>query len=80
MVEGTPIGDASRQAELARYGVLDSEPEESFDELAQLAAHVCAAPMAVVDFVDGRAESSRPRTCSPSAMPSPTRSSGRRWW
>ena len=36
---------------LDRYGVLDSPREQSFDEIAQLAADICEVPIAVVNFV-----------------------------
>lgn len=32
--------------------VLDTPPEECFDALARLAAHVCAAPIALVSLID----------------------------
>ncbi len=52
MDASSPPDEAGRLAALRRYGILDSEPEEGFDELARLAAHVCGTPIAVVDFVD----------------------------
>ncbi len=44
--------EADRVAALRGYGVLDSSPEEAFDELARLAAHICRTPIALIDFVD----------------------------
>jgi len=37
---------------LDRYAILDSEPEQSFDDLVILAAHVCQVPMAMLSLVD----------------------------
>jgi GAF domain-containing protein len=44
--------EAARAAALDRYAILDSEPEQSFDELVILAAHVCKAPMAMLSLID----------------------------
>ncbi|MBY0409308.1 MAG: PAS domain S-box protein, partial [Burkholderiaceae bacterium] len=48
----SPIETARLQA-LQSYGILDTPPEEGFDQLVQLAAQLCQCPMAVVNFVDG---------------------------
>jgi formate hydrogenlyase transcriptional activator len=37
---------------LRAYDILDTPPERGFDDLARLAADVCATPMALVTFVD----------------------------
>lgn len=42
----------ARQAALARYQVLDTEPEQAFDEIVALAAHLCKVPMALVSLID----------------------------
>ncbi|HRM00021.1 MAG TPA: PAS domain S-box protein, partial [Acidovorax sp.] len=44
--------EAARLQALQSYGILDTLPEEAFDQLATLAARVCDCPMAVVNFVD----------------------------
>jgi GAF domain-containing protein len=44
--------EASRVAALDRYAILDSEPEQSFDDLVTLAAHICKVPMAMLSLVD----------------------------
>ena len=49
-----PNNEASRLQALRQYSVLDTEPEEAFDELTQLAASVCQAPIALVSFVDAQ--------------------------
>lgn len=45
---------AQRQQALQAYAILDTPEEEPFDQLAALAAHICATPMALVNFVDDR--------------------------
>jgi len=47
-----PSDDQQRLARLRSYAILDTEPEQGFDELVQLAAHLFAAPMALVSLVD----------------------------
>ena len=44
--------EASRIAALNRYAILDTEPEQSFDDLVTLAAHICKTPMAMLSLVD----------------------------
>lgn len=45
-------GEAERVAALHAAGILDTEPESAYDDLAQVAAYVCQAPVALVSFVD----------------------------
>lgn len=44
--------EAARVAALDRYAILDTEPEQSFDDLVILASHACHTPMAVLSLVD----------------------------
>jgi PAS domain S-box-containing protein len=46
--------EADRLTALKQYGVLDTTPEASFDDLATLAARICDAPMAAVSLVDAQ--------------------------
>ena len=41
-----------RLAALRSYDILDSLPEQPFDDIVLLAAHVCNAPIALISFVD----------------------------
>jgi two-component system sensor histidine kinase/response regulator len=47
-----PDNELLRVTALHDCGVLDTSPEESFDELARLLAQVCQAPIAVISFID----------------------------
>ena len=47
-----PGNEAARLAALNRYAILDTEPEQCFDDLVILASHVCKAPMALLSLVD----------------------------
>lgn len=47
-----PEDEQQRLSMLHEYEVLDTPPEAAFDGLAQLAAHICQTPMAVVSFID----------------------------
>lgn len=51
-----PANDEARLVALRRYAVLDTGPEPSFDEIAQLAAELCDTPMAFVSLVDEQRE------------------------
>ena len=44
--------EARRLEALRRYDILDTPPEEAFDEVARLAARICDAPIAVVNLID----------------------------
>ena len=45
--------EQARLDALERYAVLDTPPEQAFDDIARLAALVCGTPMAQINFVDG---------------------------
>jgi signal transduction histidine kinase len=47
-----PENESQRLAALHRYGVLDTPPEDAFDELARLASMICATPIALITLVD----------------------------
>ncbi len=47
-----PPNESGRLAALHDYGILDSPPEQAFDDLARLAAQTCNAPIALISFVD----------------------------
>ncbi len=52
---GAPImsaNDAARVAALQRYAILDSEPEQAFDDLTLLASYVCKTPIALISLID----------------------------
>ena len=46
------VNEAARVAALDRYAILDTEPEQSFDDLVILAAHICKTPIALLTLVD----------------------------
>jgi hypothetical protein len=52
MAEQDPITSSHRVSALRRTGLLDSPPEEVFDQLARLAASATSAPIALVSLVD----------------------------
>src|SRR5262249_16685656 len=47
-----PPDEAARLAALRSLDILDTAPEEAFDELITLAALICQAPVALISFVD----------------------------
>ncbi len=47
-----PIAERDRLAALDRYRILDSAPQEEFDDIVALAAQICAMPIALISLVD----------------------------
>ena len=52
MVIAKPDNEQGRIAALEKYAILDSEPEQSFDDLTLLASFVCKTPIAMISLVD----------------------------
>lgn len=44
--------DASRVAALEKYAILDTDPEQVFDDLTLLASFICKTPIALISLVD----------------------------
>ncbi len=47
-----PEHDAERVAALRKYGILDTEPEQAFDDITELAAQICECPVASINLID----------------------------
>src|SRR6266849_9179424 len=47
-----PPNEADRLRALRSYRILDTKPEERFDELTQLAALICGVPISLITLVD----------------------------
>ncbi|OYX55524.1 MAG: histidine kinase [Brevundimonas subvibrioides] len=47
-----PWNEAERLSALQAYGILDTEPEQAFDDIVRLASRICDAPIAVVNLID----------------------------
>jgi PAS domain S-box-containing protein len=47
-----PENESARLAALQRYAILDTFPEQEFDDLSRLAAMICGTPIALVSLVD----------------------------
>jgi GAF domain-containing protein len=52
MTNPVPKNEVKRIKVLWQYEVLDTVPEEVFDELTSLASHICGAPIALITLVD----------------------------
>ena len=74
MIASLPADEKKRLEALHRYQILDTVPEQSFDDVTLLAASICDTPMSVISFVDvnrqwfkskvGMTESETPRDIS----------------
>jgi GAF domain-containing protein len=47
-----PANDIERLRTLRSYKILDTKPEERFDDLTQLAALICDAPISLISLID----------------------------
>ncbi|MGF3027146.1 PAS domain-containing protein [Methylobacterium aquaticum] len=47
-----PWSEAERLAALCAYEILDTSPEQAFDDICQIAAQVCRAPIAVINLIE----------------------------
>ena len=47
------LRESERLSALARYAVLDTPPEQAFDDIVRLAATLCDVPAAAIAFIDG---------------------------
>ena len=47
------LRESERLRALARYAVLDTPPEQAFDDIVRLAATLCDVPAAAIAFIDG---------------------------
>ena len=52
MASPVPHDEAARSAALREYRLLDTAPEPAFDDIAALAAHICATPIGLAVLLD----------------------------
>jgi GAF domain-containing protein len=52
MVITRPGNEEARLIALDKYAILDTDPEQSFDDLTLLASYVCETPIALISLVD----------------------------
>jgi anti-sigma regulatory factor (Ser/Thr protein kinase) len=54
--------ETARLAALRRYRILDTEPEQAFDDLTLLASQICATPIALITLLDEKRQWFKART------------------
>ena len=47
-----PGNESARLAALKQYGVLDTPPEQAFNDLIRLAAYICGTPISLISLID----------------------------
>jgi GAF domain-containing protein len=47
-----PENEGARLEALRQYEILDTDPEESFNDLTRLAAYICNTPIALISLID----------------------------
>ena len=52
MVIAKPANEEGRIAALEKYAILDTDPEQTFDDLTLLASFACKTPIALISLVD----------------------------
>ncbi len=52
MVIAKPENEEGRIVALEKYAILDTDPEQAFDDLTLLASFVCKTPIALISLVD----------------------------
>jgi GAF domain-containing protein len=52
MVIAKPANEEARLVALDKYAILDTDPEQSFDDLTLLASFVCKTPIALISLID----------------------------
>ncbi|MBB4081060.1 signal transduction histidine kinase [Lewinella aquimaris] len=52
MIPPKPPNEPARLANLREYAILDSLPEEEFDDLTTIAAQICGTPVSLISLID----------------------------
>lgn len=52
MIAPLPKNESARLEALRQYQILDTDPEQVFDDITRLAAYICQTPIAVISLID----------------------------
>jgi len=53
MIPPLPRNEAQRLEALREYGILDTPPEQAYEDIALLASSICQTPIAAISLIDG---------------------------
>lgn len=51
-MKSSTANEAARLEVLRQFNILDTEDEESFDDITRLAAYICQTPIAIISLID----------------------------
>jgi PAS domain S-box-containing protein len=60
--------ETARLKALREYAIMDTEPEECFDELTRLAAQICEVPVSTISFIEADRQWYKSKTGMPEGM------------
>lgn len=64
-----PDNEFARLAALRQYQILDAAPEQTFDDITKIAAHICGTPIAIMALIDRERQWFKAKVGQPATQP-----------